>query len=274
MRFERYESGLLLPRRERFRAPPSSRLCSAGIHHVWPIGGGDGDPYINYVINLHHCNGADGSTAALVDSSPYARATDALQNCALETTNPLWGSSSVLCAGGGSFQYSAHSTGTEGHLASQNFSQEMSIDAAASQNHGYPILWAIGTTFAAGSVWVFLSHAGNAAWTGKLTAWVFNNSAVAPLVIGTTDLRGAGRVHVSLTRDGSNFALHANGILEGTGTYAGSVGTSSGRQLGGLSTASNVQFEGIWDEWRETVGIARYPVAGNYTPQSAEWPNN
>jgi hypothetical protein len=229
-----------------------------------------GDASFANVIALFHFDGADGATTA-VDSSSYARSIT-LTSCALETTGALYGSASLSCAGSTSGQLVSYNAGSEGQLNSRDFTVEICIDAAASQDQSYPVLYAIGTSFASQSVMMFLSHAGSPSWTGKITVWVYNHSSSAPLLVGTSDLRGAGKKHVSLQRSGSTWCLHVEGVLEASATYSGSASNvTSPHYVAGQGT--NTMFEGLVDEFRVTMDVARYPTAGNYTPQSTPFPN-
>lgn len=225
-----------------------------------------GDAYFSSVLTLLHFNDADGSTTT-TDSSSYARSIT-LTDCAIEATGALFGAGSLLCAGTTNAQAADYSVGAN-VLNSSDFTYDFQISAEASQNQSYPLLIAIGTTaFSSQAVHLYLSHASNA---GKLMLWVYNYSAVSPLLTGTTDLRGAGRKHVSFQRSGNTWSLHVEGVLEASATYSGSASNASSRFIGG--GASGTAYEGLIDEFRETLGVARYPAAGNYTPASTPFPN-
>lgn len=226
-----------------------------------------GDGSFSSVLALLHFEGSDGDTTT-TDSSSYGH-TVTLDNTAIETTGALLGASSLLCAGSASGQYATYDVGAN-VLNSSEFTYDIQIDAEASQNQSYPLLFSIGPSFGGNAIQVYLSHA---AYPGKITVWVYNYSAVAPLLTGTIDLRGAGRTHVSLQRSVNTWSLHVGGVLDASATYSGSGSNLSGRFIGGAPGASNVSFEGLIDEFRETLGVARYPAAGNYTPSSTPFPN-
>ena len=225
-----------------------------------------GDGSFSSVLALLHFEGSDGDTTT-TDSSSYGH-TVTLDNTAIETTGALLGASSLLCAGSASGQYATYDVGAN-VLNSSEFTYDIQVDAEASQNQSYPLLFSIGPSFGGNAIQVYLSHA---SYPGKITVWVYNYSAVAPLLTGTIDLRGAGRTHVSLQRSGSTWCLHVEGVLEASATYSGSASNvTSPHYVAGQGT--NTMYEGLVDEFRVTMDVARYPTAGNYTPQTTPFPN-
>jgi len=77
--------------------------------------------------------------------------------------------------------------------------------------------------------------------------------------------------HVAYTRNGSTLTRYINGTANGTATWSANL-TGSSFLIGG-STAGNVGYlTGNIDDFRITVGVARYTA--NFTPPTAAFPNS
>jgi hypothetical protein len=100
-----------------------------------------------------------------------------------------------------------------------------------------------------------------------VTFWLHNRSATAPMLKGATDLRGIGWTHLALTRAANLWTLWVNGAAEASDAFAIDLAWTAGWQhylLAGMLGATYSGFHGQLDEFRLSVGIARYTE--NFTP--------
>ena len=86
-------------------------------------------------------------------------------------------------------------------------------------------------------------------------------SSSVPVIDGISKSRGAGWQHIAVTREGNVLTLFVNGIPEGTALWTASFDSAatSGFSLGQGSSAE--YFAGIVDDFRVTVGLARYKTS-------------
>lgn len=239
---------------------PAFSLISAG-----EIADVPSDPDFSSVVALLHFE-IDWSTSG-ADSSTYDRTvTSYLAD--RTSSSPLTGSWSAESTEDAAYVY--YTGGSELIVGSSDWTFEMQISVAASgsQTSSYLVTLNVpgsgGSSWAAGAFYLAAHHIGDAAWQGVPTFWAYNYSTTAPLLIGTTDLRGAGPKVVCVERSGNTWRLYVDGVVEATQTWSGSLTSiAQNRQiLGGIAAAWTI---GKIDEVRETIGVARY--GGAYTPE-------
>jgi hypothetical protein len=90
-------------------------------------------------------------------------------------------------------------------------------------------------------------------------------------VTGTTTITAAGWHHVAFVRTGNNLMLFLDGAQEGSTTsFTGAVDDSPDTLAVGRSGAlASLPFNGFIDEYRMSVGIARWTA--NFTPQTTAY---
>lgn len=94
---------------------------------------------------------------------------------------------------------------------------------------------------------------------GKLSFWARGVTA-GVLLLGTSDLRGAGWRHWAVTREGDIWRLFIDGQEEDSTTLAGTIASSTATLYVGSDPESltSRSFKGRLDDTRITVGVARY----------------
>jgi concanavalin A-like lectin/glucanase superfamily protein len=90
--------------------------------------------------------------------------------------------------------------------------------------------------------------------------------------IGATAVTTGVWHHIAFVRSGGSLLYFLDGVLDGSGSISGSVQDSSNKfavgREGELSTV-NTGFNGLIDEFRLSVGIARWTA--NFTPPTAPY---
>jgi hypothetical protein len=157
--------------------------------------------------------------------------------------------------------------GAEGTIGTQDWTYEMVVDADASQPTNAVLM--VGQDFAS-TTWdpgFYVFHVTNAGSPTRVSFWAYNFNPATPMLVATTDIRGAGPVHVAVSRSGNDWYLAINGIIEDTATWSGSLdgGTRRYRRLRGTVNGGTAErFIGKYDTVRETVGTGRYTA--DFTP--------
>lgn len=100
----------------------------------------------------------------------------------------------------------------------------------------------------------------------RIALRVHNYSSTNILLQSTTNPLTAGALHFAISRDASNvWRLFVNGVLESSASWAGAVNDGISQQyavLGGDPfTSSNGYLNGYLDDFRITIGDARYTSA-------------
>lgn len=103
--------------------------------------------------------------------------------------------------------------------------------------------------------------------SGNGSSWnVASNVALGSGTLGTVGQW----VHMAMVRSGSDWSYY----VDGTRTYTGSLGSSTISAPGtnivlGKSWDAESQMEGYWDDFRITIGLARYSGASFTVPTTA-----
>ncbi len=105
---------------------------------------------------------------------------------------------------------------------------------------------------------------------GRLTFRAYNSNP-EKLLQSTTIVAGAGPLHFAVSRQGSTWRLFINGQQESTASWGGALNDltllyAPTLMSEGRPPFSNTTARGYIDEFRITVGVARY--TSNFTPQS------
>jgi hypothetical protein len=238
--------------------PPPSSLFDP---NTWTPAG---DPHWANVIFLNRFNGTDGVAVSGGDESVYGQSFTGFSR--YTTTSPIEGTAWVNCTTEYSNPSDQYPTGTEGAIGTGDWTFEIILDADATQG-GFALVMGGGNNtgyFFANGYGLILQ---NSAPPNNLGLWIYNYSAVGPLLKSTTDLRGAGPTAVAVSKNGSTWRLFVNGIVEDTQTWAGSIdgGVNRTRYMRGHGNGGVIdRYLGKYDAVRETVGVGRYTA--NYAP--------
>lgn len=240
----------------------------------WP-GVGPSDPYFANVVLLLHMDGTNGGTT-FTDSSSYGRTVTQYRSAQTSTAQSKFGGASAYFSGGttstGTFQTVDCLTIPDSNdftLGTSDFTIECFIyvtSFAASQEY-----WA--HRDAGGSAPLSLLRVNT---DGTIRAY-FNS--------GSTDVTSSGSVsqntwhHVAVVRNSETTSIYIDGVLQTlTGTNAsGSFGDHAadiciGAGADGATAAGwGSRFSGYIDEFRWTIGTARY--TGNFTPPTEAFPD-
>jgi hypothetical protein len=98
-------------------------------------------------------------------------------------------------------------------------------------------------------------------------AWI---GGAATTVTGTTAIAAVGWHHGALTRTGGNLKIWLDGVNEGTTAISGTVQDSANKfAVGRAGEFASLQWNGFIDEFRLSVGIARWTA--NFAPPDAAY---
>lgn len=202
-----------------------------------------GDPYSSNVGFLCHFDGADGSTT-FTDSSINALSLTAVGNAQIDTAQSKAGGASGLFDGSGDRVEAAASAAVK---IVGDFTIEGWVRFAAVQGQFF-------TIHNAGSNVINLNTVGGI-WIGA------SGSGLTGSIVVTTGVW----YHIALTRSGNFTRLFVDGVQDAI-TGGGSLGPAHSADptlhMGG--TSASTHLNGWLDEWRVTVGVARYTA--NFTP--------
>ncbi len=119
-------------------------------------------------------------------------------------------------------------------------------------------------TGGAQSVWSFFTDASNNIRFAALYAGVSGINVIGNM----SSLQDGNWHHVAIVRNGSTFAMYFDGILVGTNTLSNALASGTFYlRVGGSASAG--QFAGQLDEFRYSIGIARW--TSNFTPPTGPY---
>lgn len=215
-----------------------------------------GDPHFANVVVLLHCDGTNGGTV-FTDSSIYARTITRSGAPTTSTAQKKFGTASLDArAGAGYLTYAL--AAEVNFTASTQWTVDGWIYRPAGVNIASIYNQAAGTSITpmlidvpGGSNQIRMSGLQDPSWSSAY-------SILSPIIIPPDQW-----VHYACVRDGSNFYLFQDGVLQGTASYSGPLA-----QLTGPSRfAGEFGSEGYHDEFRITIGTARWTA--NFTPPAA-----
>ena len=211
------------------------------------------DPFRSNVSLLLHGNGTNGSTT-ITDSSPSPKT---LSSTAINsTTEKKYGTASLFFN-----------------------STSIVLPQSPDLNFGtqdFTIETFILPTSVAGTHNIFSAR--NASSNGlsfrvassKLDFFI-DNAGTGLITVATTLVANASWYHVALTRQGNVFKIWLNGNNDATsGTITASMTSSQAANIG-QRPATAEYFAGYMDEFRITIGIARYQ--NTFIPPTAQFPD-
>lgn len=214
----------------------------------------------SYVKLMLHCEGSHGGTT-FIDSSSSPLTVSA-SGAITSTAQYKFGSSSAYFDGSNDYLYFADSSVF--NLGTSDYTVDFWIYRIDTGN-SYPAPltntpggWgASATTIACDHSW---------AWN-KLAVSVYDYNGGSPLLTSTSDINVTTWYHVALVRSGNTFYLFINGSLESSNTFTGNMNYNAGSGMrigGGNWDGGNSYFYGYIDEFRFSVGIARWTTT--FTP--------
>lgn len=206
-------------------------------------GGGGGDPYWANVFALLHMDGTEGSTTFPNQKGGTATVNGAVS---VSTAQSRFGGASGLFSGG--------RLGLGGPNLSGDFTIEGWIYPTALGSNRSIAGIQTGST----NIWMYLVSDGRLAFS-----YGNYNANGGKVTLNTWH-------HVAFTRLGTKCSVFLNG-QEVSYTFASAV-TVSGPFLIGQRANGTTPFAGHIDEFRITVGVARY--TGNFTPPDTPFPDS
>lgn len=225
--------------------------------------GGATDPNFSSVQLLLRCDGTDGATT-FTDFSSAARSVTANGNAQIDTAIVKYGSAACLLDGTGDFLSVAHAAAM--NLGSGAFTVEAWVyvtGGGADRAIWDCVAWdgtdgqhSFGVT-SAGNVYFYYHNPANG----------FSNVTVT----SSSTVSGSTWTHVAVTRSGTTLTLWINGVSAGTATVSAVLDRSLTRKIGAtLKGGTEIYFQGSIDDFRLTVGVARY--TSNFTAPTAAFP--
>lgn len=231
--------------------------------------GNNGDPFYSAVSLLLPMDGTNGSTT-FTDSSLNGLTVTAVGNAQISTTQSQFGGASGYFDGAGDYL----SLGTQSQLdfGTGDFTVECWFQLTSTTNADQGILNDTRATFGTGSV---LFKARQASGSGKICFQAYDFSSAGGRIVQSTTVPVVNTwYHVALVRSSGTVRLFVNGVLESSGTWAGSVNFNynNGTRIGhSILDGANGHFTGYIDDLRISK-FARY--TSTFTPPTAAFPNS
>jgi hypothetical protein len=228
---------------------------------IKPAGGGN-DAYTKVLL---HFDGADGSTT-ITDSNAggSAHTWTANGNAQLDTgASPKFGTASLLCDGTG--DYVSTSDSADFTLGSGDFTIEMWFNVLGGSGGRRALCGHSVGAFDPTTSFLLELDASN-----HVVAYLGNGTALTA-VTGTTAITTSGWHHAEFTRSGTTLRLFVDGVQEGGNvTFSGSAVDVAGiLSIGAFGNFASFMWNGLIDEFRLSVGIARHTA--NFTPRSTAY---
>lgn len=220
------------------------------------------DPNFASVQLLLHMNGTNGSTT-FTDSSGTPKTVTAAGGAQISTTQSKFGGASGSFDGTGDYLTAA---GAGLAVGSGNFTIEGWFYFNSLQT-GIRTLWAHRSTNATiGGALVTHSSGALSLYIAE-SAFDWQVLGFSPsLTVSATTWH-----HIALVRDGNTIRTFLDGAAGTTTTFTGSVHTSGDFSLMAGAQDGTQEVDGYCDEFRLTVGVARYTSA--FTPPTAAFPD-
>ena len=215
------------------------------------------DPYYNSVILLLQFDIAYSGTisSTFIDSSSLSRTL--IRNDFPVIQSTVYEFSNASCLFSGTSQQISTNNSTDFNLTG-DFTIEgwVNFNSTSSQ-----YFFALTQTIFSGSttIWFEIS-------SGILSAYVFGSYINGPSISTGT------WYYLALVRAGTNNTFYVNGVSQGTNSLSITPTGSSIVYLGGAGSISPSYLNGYLDEWRITVGTARY--LSNFTPPTTPFFDN
>lgn len=213
------------------------------------------DPFLANVMALLHFDGTNGSTT-IVNSVAHGTTWTCGAGCSLTTTGPKWGTACLATGAGNSGLTSDHADYT---IGTQDFTAEVWFQFASLQD-----TYAIDLGNAVVTLRLDPKHTG-----GSINGpYVEVGGAAFNLPASSTALSLNVWHHLAISRTGGSMALYIDGVRQSTGAANSSnfAGTkvSIGKSIGG-----GFPVNGLFDDFRLTIGVGRYSGTSCTVPSAA-----
>lgn len=226
--------------------------------HLYESGGGD--PAFANVSVLLHFDGANGS-AVFTDSSATPNSVAAYGGATISTAQSKFGGA-ALAAGIGGVSI-PHSDAI--NPIGADFTVEMWVRASALSGNG-----------------IVFNKANDTAGDFPYQVYVTTSGAVVFHSYGSSSPRFTITtpggvvtlntwVHLAFVRSGSTFSVYADGTPVGSATYSGALSSNAFPLSIGSYSMGGYPFKGHIDDFRFTLGLARYTAA--FVPPAAPFPD-
>lgn len=226
--------------------------------------GGEVDPDFASVVFLMHADGANGSST-FTDASSYTHTCTAQNGITVTTSNPKFGTGSVLSDGSGGDQIAVtHSAALD--MGSGDFTAEAFVALTTTSGLSRGVVGKGSNMYdVAMGFYIFVETSG-------VRARISNGASYLVLTSGTVFPAPGTYIHIALVRYGNDFYLYADGTRQHSGTLSGALGVNTDPLYVGGNPSEN-GIIGLIDEVRITKGLARYTGA-TYTVPTEAFPDS
>lgn len=208
------------------------------------------DPYRSSVVLALHMDGTNGSTT-FADSSQYAHSVTGYNGAEIsDGSSAFAGGTSAFF--GGNNEYITTGVSNEFVLYDMDFAIEFFI------NLTFDTLTGVVFSTANGGLELICVN-------DELRLVVDGIETVTALITIST------YEHIVVSRQGGNFTLFVNGVAAGTINLTTNWYADTNVRLG--TASGGLSIFGFIDDFRFTIGYARYPVTG-FTPPTVPFPDN
>lgn len=231
------------------------------MSHFGPgfLGNGDGAPVPGndaFTKILLHMDGANGGTTFTDVNAGGSAHTWTPTNATTSTITSKFGTSSMLVAAGG---LQAPASG-DFNVGGGSFTVDLWIN-----RNGNTGQMALGSSNIIGAGWLFQINSSNLL-EGR---YVINNSSPAVVVSNSTPVPTTGWHHAAYIRNGSSSFACLDGIFSSAAVDGNAAASASGNAGIGTAPALGTTYTGYIDEFRLSVGIARW--TSNFVPPTGPY---
>ena len=214
------------------------------------------DPHWDYNTLVLPFDGVDGSTS-FIDESNIGNSLGAVGSAQIDTAQSKFGVSSLLVdASGDAVTASIANSG----FGTYDWTIECWVRMRAGSSGTRGIFCKRGSTALFRHVVMFVTASDTIQCLATTTnaLWQVNFTSTTALTDETWH-------HIAYVRKGNVFTLYIDGVADGTATVSGAIAEDgNGMGIGAVDTTGASSFDGWIDDFRVTVGVARYD--GTFTP--------
>jgi hypothetical protein len=207
----------------------------------------------SYTKSLLHFTGNDGATAI---RDMTGKVWSASGNAQLDTAQYKFAPSSLLLDGTGDYVGTIHND--DFNLGAGNFTIDLyfkrnandTLQSLVNKNYSYHVFFDVDN-----KLYTLVYYASGS----------FNAGISASAIVDTS------WHHMAWVRNGSNWYLFLDGTLSGSATNGATVTSNTNSLLVGALNSTQFHFNGWIDEFRLSVGIARW--TSSFTPPARQYGN-
>lgn len=213
-----------------------------------------GDSSWSYVKSLLPMDGADGATA--VTDAIAGKTWTFSGNAALSTSTKKWGSAALHTNTTG--YISCANFGTDGVFTSTDFTVE---------------LWAKSKDVNGSTRVLLFMRGANTNYDSYIYNNVFSYGNFSASSIAMPYPADTNWHHLAVTKQGTTLSAYVDGARTGSATYSSNLYCSVLCEIGQYTPNNNLRWNGYVDDFRVTLGVARYTGA-TYTVPTAAFPTS